>query len=71
MTRDEMKLEAWVCVLNDNETFTGLDGCWIAMTPADCVADLDDGGAAEDVPQPHYSLKSLLEFAIDQGYFDE
>ena len=70
MTRDELKRAAWVCVLNDNDTYTGLDGCWFAVTPDDCVADLDDGASVEDVPLPHHSLQALFKFAIDHGYFD-
>jgi hypothetical protein len=70
MTRDEMKKEAWVVVLNDNDTYTGLTGCWIAMTDQDQVEALDEGADVEDVPGPHYDLQALLEWAIDGGYFD-
>lgn len=72
MTHEEMKKAAWVSVLNDNDTYTGLDGCWIALTSPEIVTALDDDDMpVEDVPQPHYGLQALLEWAIDHGYFDD
>ncbi len=70
-THDEMKKGAWVCVLNDNSTFTGLDGCWIAMTDQEQVEALDEGEDVEDVCHgPRYDMQKLLEWAIDHGAFD-
>jgi hypothetical protein len=37
MTREEMKKGAWIAVLADNDTFTGIDGCWFAYTSVDQV----------------------------------
>ena len=72
MTNEEMKKGAWICVLNDGETYTGLDGCWFASTPQDELELLDEGEhEAKDVPGPHYSLQALLWWAIDHGYFDK
>jgi hypothetical protein len=70
MTRQQMLESAWICVLDDGETYTGLDGCWIAMTTDQEAKDLDDGGSADDL-QDRFSLQALLEFAVSQGYFDK
>jgi hypothetical protein len=70
MTHDEMKREAWVTVLNDDTTYTGLDGCWIAMTDQDQVKALDAGEDVEEVCHERYDMQALLEWAIDKGYFD-
>jgi hypothetical protein len=70
-TRDEMKRSSWVMVLNDDDTFTGLDGCWFAATPPSIVRQLDEGQiAVREVPGRHFEMQPLLEWAIDQGYFD-
>jgi cell wall assembly regulator SMI1 len=61
MTREEMKKGPWVAVLNDNDTYTGLTGCWIAMTDQDQVKALDEGAGVEDVSGPHYDMQALLE----------
>jgi hypothetical protein len=70
MTRDEMKRSAWVMVLNDGDTYTGLDGCWFAMTSDSEVDALNAGEDVTDLPGPHYSMQRLLEWAIAHGYFD-
>jgi hypothetical protein len=71
MTKEEMKKGPWVAVLNDNDTYTGLTGCWIAMTDQDQVKALDEGAGVEDVSGPHYDMQALLELAIDRGYFGQ
>ena len=71
MTRDEMKVQGWVCVLNDGHTFTGLEGCWIATTDESTVASLDaDEVSVGEVPGPHWLLDDLVMWAITEGYFD-
>jgi len=70
MTNDELKKSAWVCVLNDDDTYAGLDGCWIALTDEAQVEKLDEGEHVSEVPGPHFSLQLLLEWAISNGYFE-
>lgn len=70
MTHDELRKAAWVCVLNDSNDYTGLDGCWIALTTPGQVESLDDGELDVSALRPQFGLQSLLEFAIDAGYFD-
>jgi hypothetical protein len=73
MTRDEMKQAAWVMVLNGDDTWTGLDGCWFALTTSAEVEALDeDDMEINDLPPEtiRYSMVQLLEWAIDHGYFD-
>jgi hypothetical protein len=71
MTKDELKKTAWVNVLNDDDTFTGLDGCWIAPTPPEVVEGLNNGEyEVDEAPLTRYSLGDLLDWAIDHGYFN-
>jgi hypothetical protein len=70
--RDELRKIAWVCVLSDGSTYTGLDGCWIARTTPEQVKRLDAGDPVNDLPEyQRYSLQTVLEWAIDHGGFDE
>jgi hypothetical protein len=73
MTRDDLKREAWIVVLNDNHLFTGLTGCWIALTDQDQVKALDEGAHFYDVIEDdqNWDMQNLLEWAIDHGYFDD
>jgi hypothetical protein len=60
MTKDELKETAWVNVLNDDDTFTSLDGCWIAPTPPEVVEGLDNGEYdVDEAPLTRYSLGDL------------
>jgi hypothetical protein len=69
--RDRLKREAWLMVLGGGD-YTGLDGCWFALTTQQEVQKLDNGEiSAGEVSKPHYSMQALLEWAIDHGYFDE
>jgi hypothetical protein len=55
MTHDEMKRSAWVMVIADSSTFTGLGGCWFAMTTDEEVEGLDSGDQLlSDLTSPHY-----------------
>jgi hypothetical protein len=71
--REALKRSAWVSVLNDNDTYTGLDGCWIALTSEEKVTALDDDSlSVDDLPQERrFSLNDLLMLAIDAGIFDD
>jgi hypothetical protein len=68
--RASFRETAWVSVLNDNETYTGLDGCWIAPTPPDVVEKLNEGDEVDDIPLSRFDLEDLIQWAIDNGYFD-
>ena len=70
MTDAKLKDSTWVCVLNNNETYSEPDGCWIAPTPPDVVQLLDQGDEPDEHCPDKWSLQALLEWAIDQGYFD-
>lgn len=71
MTKQEMLASAWVCVLADSETYTGLDGCWIAVTSQEVVEALDEGHISlTELSGGRYDLQSLLEFGLEHGYFD-
>jgi hypothetical protein len=69
-TRDELQESAWVVVLNDNDTYTGMDGRWIAMTDQDQVTALHEGESINDVCPVRYDMQKILTFAIEHGYFD-
>jgi hypothetical protein len=70
-TNEDLKTAAWVSVLNDDDTFTGLDGCWIAPTLPEVVEALNEGEyEVNEAPVTRYSLQDLLDWAIDHGYFD-
>ena len=72
MTHEEMKKAAWVSVLNDDRHIHRVEWMRIALTSPEIVTALDDDDMpVEDVPQPHYGLQALLEWAIDHGYFDD
>jgi hypothetical protein len=70
MTREEMKKAAYIMVLGDDDTFTGLDGCWFAYTSPDQVAELDEDGDLDAIEIKPCDMQELLEWAIDHGYFD-
>ena len=71
ITKDELKKSAWLSVLNDDDTFTGFDGCWIAPTRPEVVEGLNNGEYnVGDAPLTRHSLRDLLEWAIDRGYFE-
>jgi hypothetical protein len=70
MTHEEMKKAEWVCVLGDDDTFSGLDGSWIAMVPTDHSDELAGGGKVSDLPE-QFCLRKLIDKAIDAGWFDE
>lgn len=68
MDNAELKNSQWIVVLNDDDSFTGLDGCWIAPVADDAL--VLHGGAAHTVPaETRWDLRGLLDFAIDHGYF--
>lgn len=71
--REALKKTAWVTVLNDNDTFTGLDGCWVAPTNAKQVEALDaEEIEVDDLPEERrFSLNDLLMRAINSGMFDD
>ena len=69
--RQALKRIAWVTVLNDGDTFTGLDGCYIAPTTDKEVKALDDDTIAVDDLPHQFSLHRLLGLAIEAGIFDE
>jgi hypothetical protein len=69
--RNALKQSAWVTVLNDDDTFTGLDGSWIAPANGEQGQALDDGEfALSDLPV-RFGLHDLLVWAIDNGCFDD
>jgi hypothetical protein len=70
MTKGQLRATAWLSVLNDDDTFTGLNGCWIAPTSPEVVEAMDNGEYdVDEAPITRYSLRDLLEWAIDHGYF--
>lgn len=71
MTRDELKNSAWVMVLADGDTYSGLDGCTLVPTTPDQVEALDAGESVDEVVPQRASMQALIEWAIDQGYFDK
>jgi hypothetical protein len=70
MNRDELKTSAWIVVLSDDDTYTGLDGCWIATTTPDQVKEGNESG---EIPEglKRIPMQDLLIWAIDNGYFDQ
>lgn len=71
MTRDELKKSPWVMVLTDGDTYSGLDGCTLVPTTPEQVEALDAGESVNDVVPRRASMQALIEWAIDQGYFDD
>ena len=71
--REALKKSSWVTVLNDGDTYTGLDGCHIALTSDEQVEGLDaDKFSVDDLPAwQRFSLNELLMLAIDLGIFDD
>lgn len=68
---EALKRIAWVSVLNSDDTFTGLDGCWIAPTTGEEVDALDEGKIdVGDLPH-RFPLNDLLMLAIEAGIFDD
>ncbi len=71
MTKEHWKNTACVCVLNDCDTWTGLSGCIIS--PVFCEEELQ-ALEEEDIKPYQLTIKvdllSLVEWAIDNGYFD-
>ena len=65
--REALKKSGWVTVLNDGDTYTGLDGCHIALTSDEQVEGLDaDKFSVDDLPAwQRFSLNELLMLAID------
>jgi hypothetical protein len=69
--RAELKQSEWVAVLNDDETYSGLDGAWIALSPSG-DADRDTDVAVRQIPEDaRTDLSGLVMWAINHGYFDE
>lgn len=68
--RASLRATSWVSVLDDDETYTGLGGCWIAPTPPDVIEALDEGDGVDDMQLSRFDLSDLVEWAIDRGYFD-
>jgi hypothetical protein len=68
-----MDEDNWVSVLNDDETFTSLSGCWIAKITAAETVQLDEGDEPDNVvPEVRRcDLAALVEWAIERGYFRE
>lgn len=69
--REQMKNSAWICVLNDNDSWTGLDGSWIAITEEEQQEALYNDERVCDLDLTKFSLRTLVDWAIDAGYFDE
>jgi hypothetical protein len=65
-----LKDTLWICVLNDDSTYTGLSGCWIAPTPDEDIEALDDGAEPGDLKMYRYSIEHLLNWPIDHGYIE-
>jgi hypothetical protein len=66
MPKDHQLRDAhWITVLNDNETFGGLDGCWIATVPED--AEFEE---VDELDLTRFSVRELLDWAIDHGFFE-
>jgi hypothetical protein len=69
--RKRLHNTAWVCVLNDDQIYTGLDGCWIMPTTKEQVKQLDeDGEPVARLDSPQFTLQKLLDWTIDAGFFD-
>ena len=59
----------WISVLNDGETYTGLQGAWIAQTPENF--DEDNSNLEEQIrAEDRIDLWGLVTWAIDQGCLD-
>jgi hypothetical protein len=68
--RKRLHNTAWVCVLTDDQTYTGLDGCWIMPTTQEQVEQLNDDEPVAGLDSPQFTLQKLLDWAIDAGFFD-
>jgi hypothetical protein len=69
--RAQLRAADWITVLNDDETYTSLEGCWIAVTTPEVSQKLDDGDDPNDIPElVRWDLDALVQCAIDHGYFD-
>jgi hypothetical protein len=69
--RDQLKNGNWICVLNDGETYTGLSGSYIAILTAEQDKELNEGTEPNQLHNlQQHELNELLDWAIDNGYFD-
>jgi hypothetical protein len=71
VTRTELHEIDWIAVLNDDETYTGLVGCWIATTTPSIVEELNEGADPNQLELVRFNLDHLVQWAIDKGYFDD
>jgi hypothetical protein len=71
VTRTELHEIDWIAVLNDDETYTGLVGCWIATTTPSIVEELNEGAGPNQLELVRFNLDHLVQWAIDKGYFDD
>jgi hypothetical protein len=70
--RDRLKKANWITILNDDETYTSLGGCHIAIPTAAQLEELDEGSDPNDLEGlESYDLRALLDWAISNGYFDQ
>jgi hypothetical protein len=68
--RAELRQREWVVVLNDDETYSGLRGSWIAFSPPDTDDDHDE--AVKEISQDsRLDLWEIIKFAIKHGYMDQ
>ena len=70
--RDRLKQADWITILSDDETYTSLGGCHIAIPTTDQMEELDAGADPKHLDDLEvYDLKELVDWAITNGYFDE
>jgi hypothetical protein len=68
--RDRLKQANWITILSDDETYTSLDGCHIAIPTSEHLQELDAGVDPNDLDNlERYDLRSLLDWAISTGYY--
>ena len=70
--RDRLKQANWITILSDDETYTSLDGCHIAIPTTEQIEELDAGADPHHLDNlERYDLKALVDWAVSSGYFDE
>ena len=69
--RDRLRQADWITILSDDETYTSLGGCHIAIPTPEQGEELDAGADPNDLDDlERYDLRALLDWAINNGYFD-
>jgi hypothetical protein len=73
--RDDLKNADWLCVLEDLESYSNTKDARVLPTNwlnEDAKRAIDNGGALIAGPEfPLFELKELINWAIDNGYFDD